>query len=434
MAGGFAKEMPLLGYSFANFGKNTVYFGAEISLLFLLTNHLGVQPAVAGWLAFLAIIADLVADLVVAAWIANRYWQKRSVMLAGATLSGACFALLYSLPHLQIRTTLVIALLVVLFRAFYAFVDVPHNAALSEISLDSRTRGRVAGYRYLWSTLAVLLIALFLKPVMAKGGTGEMMAAGVMGGGVLCGTSLIASRFMPGTVRGRARSKTPWRMAAMLLPPLCQPFPTIMGIAALTGFAFPMFVRTLLYRGAYLETLPDFSGSALLYLAEGQLVGTILWTTLIQRFEKAALLQAAYLITALSIVIFWMLEPQPLRAGITVLLGCGLSGAFMLPWAMFADLVDYDEYRCGIRREATIFTTMLVIIKVFAALGTATVGWLLAVIGYHPEVNPGGAMRLVINLLGCALPLVSAVVCIALVQRYKLTHAEHKRILTCLRR
>lgn len=434
MASGLAKEIPLFGYSFANFGKNTVYSGAEISLLFLLTNHLGMHPAAAGWLVFLAIVADLIADLVAGAWLARCYWQKRCMMLSGAALCGACFALLYAFPHYEIRAVPAVAAVVVLFRSFYAFIDVPHNAAMSEITQDSRARGRVAGYRYLWSTLAVLLIAFFIKPVMLSGTTSDLMAAGLIGGGVLCGSTLIASRFMPKSERARPKPGALKRGNAMLLPPFCQPFPIIMSIAALTGFAFPMFVRTLLYRSAYLETLPDISGSVLLYLAEGQLVGTVLWTTLIQRFEKASLLQMAYLITAVSILIFWILDPQPLRSGVTVLLGCGLSGAFMLPWAMFADLVDYDEYRCGIRREATIFTTMLVIIKVCAALGTATVGWLLAVIGYHPEASAGAAMRLVINLLGCALPLVSAVVCTAMLTRYKLTHAEHKRILACLLR
>jgi Na+/melibiose symporter-like transporter len=54
-----------------------------------------------------------------------------------------------------------------------------------------------------------------------------------------------------------------------------------------------------------------------------------------------------------------------------------------LIWAMFADVVDYSEWKTGRRATGIIYATILFALKTGLSLGGATAGWLLSGYGYR---------------------------------------------------
>ena len=54
-----------------------------------------------------------------------------------------------------------------------------------------------------------------------------------------------------------------------------------------------------------------------------------------------------------------------------------------LIWAMFADVVDYSEWKTGRRITGVIYATILFGLKTGLSLGGAMAGWLLSGFGYQ---------------------------------------------------
>ena len=159
----------LIGYSTGNFGKNLLLGSVDVTLLFMLTDLLGIAPHRVGALMLMVFAADLVLDLgagLLAAWAQNRGIAYRRLIALGALPCGAAFALIYSLPALAPANVTVIALVIIFFRATYAILDVPHNSLLARVATDSRARGRASVYRTVFSSAASVVIATVLVPVM----------------------------------------------------------------------------------------------------------------------------------------------------------------------------------------------------------------------------------------------------------------------------
>lgn len=96
--GKFSKFYPLLnefrlvGYSSGNFGKSLLLTSADVTLLFLLTDRLGIAPSTVGALMLVVLVGDLFLDLVVGAvvtWARSKGVSYRVFVAAGAAPCGA---------------------------------------------------------------------------------------------------------------------------------------------------------------------------------------------------------------------------------------------------------------------------------------------------------------------------------------------------------
>jgi GPH family glycoside/pentoside/hexuronide:cation symporter len=54
-----------------------------------------------------------------------------------------------------------------------------------------------------------------------------------------------------------------------------------------------------------------------------------------------------------------------------------------LLWAKMADVVDYGQYKNGVRITGMIYSSVIFFIKLGVAIGGAAAGWLLAGYGYQ---------------------------------------------------
>jgi len=430
----------LIGYSSGNFGKNLLLGSVDVTLLFVLTDLLGIAPQRVSVLMLMVFGADLMLDLgagLLAAWAQNRGAGYRRLIVLGAPLCAGAFALIYSLPLLGVDNIVVIALAVVFFRGAYAVIDVPHNSLLARVATDSRARGRASGYRTVFSSAASVVIATVLVPFMGADGVpataGQLALLGGAGGLLFCGAMFFAAW----SAREEGAAGRPPRSVARIvfLPKLDRLFAAIAIIALVTGFAMPVFGKMMLYIATYALHQPALAGRLLLTITLGQLAGVTLWIYLVRSCEKTDLLAASHAVGIAGIACFAMAgEHAWLLTASAALIGVGFAGVFMLPWGILADITDFAAFRHRERRETATFATVLVILKAGGVASLAAIGWVLGKLGYVAGVAQAASVIDGMKLLAFGVPVLGSVIAILTLRRLAVGHEVHARVVRANRR
>lgn len=431
------REGRALFYASGNFGKALVFGGADLTILFLLTDILDIPGAQAAGLMLLAVVGDLVFDLLAARFVIR--WRTsgrgyRWAINAAALPCGAAFALIYAMPLLGITRIWLMAAAILTFRGAYALVDVPHNALMAQVATDSRARGRVSGYRLLFSAISGLAIATIFAPLVQQSGAdgrhGALALTGIAAASIFTVTMLLCSRASAGT--GTPDVRRP--LTDGIVIPLRDPMVLAMGaLALLTGFAIPAFGRMLLYICTYVAQRPGTVTSLLTVLSLGQFCGVLAWTALSHRYSKSTLLCAGHAVSLVGLTLFGIVLHWPIALfAAAALIGFGFASVFMLPWGLLADAVDVIEWRSGRRFETGLFAFYLVVVKASGAACAAMIGWTLGAVGYVPGQGQSDSVRWAMIAIGFGLPIIGAIASILLLSRFRLDHARHARLMRAI--
>jgi GPH family glycoside/pentoside/hexuronide:cation symporter len=118
------------------------------------------------------------------------------------------------------------------------------------------------------------------------------------------------------------------------------------------------------------------------------LIGVLCATWLSIRFGKKAVVQLGFALTTLFMAAFIFLPADAVGATFLLEYIRALSYAPTIPllWAMFADVVDYAEWKTGRRATGVIYATIIFALKVGLSLGGAIAGRLLSAYGYQANV------------------------------------------------
>jgi GPH family glycoside/pentoside/hexuronide:cation symporter len=435
----FAREARLFAYSSGNFGKALVFAGADMTILFLLTDLLGLTATAAGSLMLVALAGDLVFDLVAAALVI-RLRRKgrgyRSLVATGTVPCGMAFAMLYAMPASGLHQGWLLAAAMLVFRGAYAVIDVPHNALMAQMTSDSRARGRVSGYRLLFSTASSLCVAMVLTPLVQHAARSRAFDALAVTGAFAAGLFALTMILCVATSGRQAGTSADAAGQDAIRVPLRDPLVLGMGLMALiTGFAMPTFGRMILFIGTYVAERPDLVATLLLAMTCGQFAGVLFWTALTARMDQARVLAMGHGVSAVGFVLFALCldRPDALLACVAVI-GFGLASVFMLPWGLLANAVDFVALRHGRRLETGLFAFYLVAVKASGAAATALIGWSLGWLGYVPGEHQGTSVETGMLALGLGLPLVGALSAIVLLRRFDIGHARHARVRAALDR
>lgn len=434
------RELRLIGYSSGNFGKNLVWQTADLTLLFILTDLIGLPVSSAALLMTIAVIGDLVFDVLagaISAQVKAYGAGYRWLITFGAIPCGMAFMLLYALPWLGEHRFWIIAAVMLVFRGAFAAIDVPHFALMASVTSDSRARGRTAGYRSFFSNISSLIIATLVVPLAEKsariGNTAPLAAFGVCAGLIFCvviATSAMAGNVVPSSKRARHKA-IPIRLS---IPKFDALFLVMLGLAVVMSFAVPMFSRTAIYYATYVLHRPAFAGQILAAITIGQFGGVVVWTALVRYFDKTKLLIASYAATLTMLCVVGISAPNQMAMLVSAaLLGVALLGIYMLPWGILPDVVDFCEIRQGFRQETTFFATFLVVHKACGAASSGMIGWVLATTGYVPGAQQPHLVVSAIVLLAFGIPMVGALAAVATLLPLKIGHRRHAAAVRKLR-
>lgn len=422
-----ASELRAIGYSAGNLGKNLLWSAADLTLLFILTDILGLPPGFAGTVMMLALVGDMVIDLSAGrlSAAAERYGINYGHMLwLFAPACGASFALLYTLAEAGSSYAAGIVLALVAFRIFYGLLDIPHNAMMPHVVPDSRARGRVAGYRYIFSSIATLIVTLWLAPKISGAALTGQSAELETFGGAAAAISVAALWLAASCFRSPARASVVAAGPVRILPRFSADYSKLLILGLLAGGASAMFARSMIYYGTHYLSDAGAAARILSALVVGQLVGTILWSTASQRFDSPRVLAVANAISAVLVPSFLFIAPQWQPVG-GFLIGAALAGVFALPWAVLSNVIDADELHFGRRYEPQAVSLFVTVLKAGAAIGIAGIGWTLDAVGYDGAGGHSPAISAAVLGLTIVPATVGGLVASAIAWSLKGSHISH---------
>jgi glycoside/pentoside/hexuronide:cation symporter, GPH family len=159
------------------------------------------------------------------------------------------------------------------------------------------------------------------------------------------------------------------------------------------------------------------------------------WQFVSRRVGKQAvyLCGSILLIIALSGLFILGKQEKILLYILATIAGIGISVAYLIPWSMVPDVIEFDELRTGERREGIFYGFMVLLQKMCLALSLFIVGWVLERSGYDVANKIAGidqppsailAIRLGISLI----PIIFLVLGLILNHFYPITAAVHQEI------
>ena len=170
-----------------------------------------------------------------------------------------------------------------------------------------------------------------------------------------------------------------------------------------------------------------------IYLVLGQaanIIGVILAKPVSDRLGKRhTFLTAMLLATALSIV-FYLFDRNAIVMIFVFQFLISICAGIIFPllWSMYADIVDYSEWKTGRRATGLIFSSSSMSQKFGWTLGGAVTGWLLALYGFKADAVQTAETQNAIRLMLSVFPAVGAALSVVFVYIYKLSDSYMAQI------
>ena len=385
-----------LAYGLGDTASNFYFQAFNLFLVYYYTDIFGLPSAAVGTLMFVAPILvaalnpviGLLSDRTETRWGKFRPW-----ILWGAIPYGVLGFLMFAHPPLGLQGKLVYAWITyTLTLIVYAAINTPYGALMGVMSPSSEDRTSLSSYRFACAFTGTLLIGWlvpWLKNLLS--GVGGEPADGFRHTMTLFAAVSVAMFFYtfantrervispPGQDSSIAhdlrdlRANVPWLVLFFVA------FLNLANVGMRSGAGIYYFK----YCVGNEASLGQFNLVSFLCFIGGAM-STKLWT---RHFSRRTLLIALTCLNALGIGACYFVDPHnlPILYALNIVASLAAGPTPAIVWSMYADTADYGEWKFGRRATGLIFSASVFAQKLGLALGSATIGWLLAYVGFAPN-------------------------------------------------
>jgi len=410
--------------------------------LYFLTDVAGLNPAYAGLAIGVSRLWDAVNDPLfglLSDRIRTRWGRRRVLLLFGAVPLGVFFMLMWIVPDLnQVWLAVYYAMTFILFDTAFTVVHVGYNSLTPEMTSDYDERSSLNGYRMVFSiagTLGAIILATVLGWQISD--TRQLFLILGVGLGII---SMIPPLIVFSITRERPASELPES------PPLARalhqtlgnrPFRMVMGLYLLSWTTASILAAVLVYFANYYLRVPEQANYFVL-AAQGS---AILFIPVVVQISKRLDKRRAFIIGTIGWMIVLLLI-SILQAGqlslaylLAFLAGFGIATAYVVPWSMVPDVVEYDQLRSGQRSEGSYYAFASFFQKLATGVALWGMGTALALTGYITPTassplpdQPLAAINAMRIFIG-PIPAVLLFLAILFAWKYPITRESHQATL-----
>ena len=410
--------------------------------LYFLTDVAGLRPDYAGWSIGTSRLWDAVNDPLfglLSDRIRTRWGRRRVLLLFGAVPLGIFFMLMWIVPALnQFWLAVYYAITFILFDTAFTIVHVGYNSLTPEMTSDYDERSSLNGYRMVFS-IAGTLGAIILATVLGWRINDPRRLYLILGIGLGL-VSIIPPLVVFSITREKPANElpTPLPFGEALRQTLSNhPFRMVMGLYLLSWTTASILAAVLIYFANYYLRIPEQANYFVL-MAQGS---AILFIPVIVKIARHLDKRRAFILGSLTWVVV-LLGISAIRAdqiGLAYLLaalaGFGIATAYVVPWSMVPDVVEYDEVRSGQRREGSYYAFASFFQKLATGVALWGMGQALALTGYITPlpseplpVQPQAAVNAIRVFTG-PIPAVLLVLAVLFAWKYPITRESHQATL-----
>lgn len=431
------------------FGDIGAAIGAGVNGFYLnafLLDVAGLRPASVAIIFGLAQFWDAVNDPIIG-WLTDRtktrWGRRRPWLLFGALPFALAFLMHWFVPQMDEGMKFWYYLLVaILYRTAFTAVNVPYTAMTPELTDDYDERTQLNGFRFTFSILGGLIAIVAHPSLVALGGgdlySGHMISAGIWAFFI----ALSAWGCFAGTFEHPVGDKetvpgNPFRDALSVFQN--RPFLLVTGIYLMSWLSLQLIQQFL---QLYVRYWVQAEANLPLYLLTLQVTAFVflwVWGYLTRKIGKKNVYFVGAVIWIAALLMLLMIDrgQADLIFFVAFFAGMGVSTAYLIPWSMLPDVVDYDESITGERREGTFYGLFALLQQIGISAGIFLGNLSLESAGYiTPQVMDGvmqsvqqpDSVLLVLRLIVSLIPAVVLALSIPLAIAYPITRQRHDEI------
>ncbi len=425
----------ILNYVTPTVGVGFMFLLVNLYLMKFSTDVLLVAPAAMGTIFGISRIWDAISDPVVgyASDRTKSRWGRRRPWLAASVLPIAgVFVLVWTPPGSLTGGALIgwMALVVFGFYTAMTIFIVPHTSLGAELTDNYHDRTRIFGWRHVTWTVGSLLALVGLA---ALNGSDEPRVTAFrlsLGVGVLTGLSILwaAARMRErAEYQGRGGVNPYASFRDVLRNPHARLLLIVFLIENLGGATIAILTP---YVGQYIVGTPEKTPFYILSYMIASIIFIPIWLPLSRRFGKRNLWAFSMLLTGVAFGGMFFLEKGSVNLiyAMAILAGTAAGCGAMVGPSIQADVIDFDEYETGERKEGAYFAAWNFVFKSATGVTLMLTGWVLQLSGFTPNQEQSETARSAILLLYSVFPLGCYVIGTALFLTFKLDEQEHTRI------
>ncbi|MBI5932818.1 MAG: MFS transporter [Chloroflexi bacterium] len=380
-------------YGSGDWGLSSTGMLRSVFYAIYLTDVVGLDARIGSFAALAGIIWDAINDPLVG-MISDRVRTKRGrrlpFLLWFGIPFGLSFVLLWWAPPWESQAALAvhITLAFIIADTMSTLISIPYLSLTPELTPDYDERTTLTSFRtffQLTASLAVVIFApLIVDAVLAAGFSqqqGFLIVGAVFGGLAIPSYLIMPFIFKEHEV---VEEPNPISLTVMLRTAWAnKPFRFVAGIHTMNWSAvdivavtFPYFALYWLAQGDPLATVRILG---LDLAVESAVLGTLMLTTVLfvpfwlwlsrVTNKRSAYITGMLFWVTMQILIF-TIQPGEINKMLVlcVMLGIGLSSAYVLPDSIFPDIIEWDELRTGRRQEGIYYGARAFIRKMASAL------------------------------------------------------------------
>jgi GPH family glycoside/pentoside/hexuronide:cation symporter len=333
-------------------------------LLFFLTDVARLSPAAAGTILLINRLWDAINDPVVG-WLSDRttsrWGRRRPWIIIGAIPFGLLFFMIWLVPPFG-QTGLFIYYVVIslLLDTAYTVINVPYTALTPELTHDYDERTSLNSYRAAFS-IGGALVAAVLHPIIVSHFDDIRMGYMVSGfiwatiSTIPCFIVFFATKERPDGIESAKHDSIPL-LQQIKIAFANKPYRYVIALYLFSWLALQLISTVLIF---YLTYYIGTSGKLPLVLLAIQgtaFVFLFVWTAVSRRLDKRYVYMIGATIWLAALIALYFITPEraQLILPLVVVAGTGAAVAYLIPWSMMPDVIEFDELNTGLRREGII--------------------------------------------------------------------------------
>lgn len=425
-----------LGYGLGSSASNFTWQMVSFYLLFFYTDVFGITAAVAGTILLVARVFDGLNDPVVGYIVdrtRSRWGRFRPYLLFGSVPIALLLVLTFSSPEFSAGGKIAYAAATyILLGVAYTFLTVPHSALMASVTQDTNERSSLASLVMISIYATILIVAAATMPLVKifpsqQTGftlTSVLYAILAVGLYLIC---FVSTREVAPVLKKKHSFKEELKIVVKnkyLLILLISIFLVQAANDMRTSSAIFFFKYNIGNEAIY----PLFMMIMILSMIAGAAVTPLLGRKLGSK-RNLYIIGTIIIVFSSTTVLFTPYENLPLITVALALSSFGIGVTYVMIRSMLADTVEYGEWKTGLRGEGIIFSTFGVSNKLGYAVGGSLAAFLLASVGYVPNIVQSQQVQKTILYMLTLFPIIAGVLAVGTLLFYKIDNRYYNRIL-----